>query len=130
MQPVAASSKVSSSTKVGALLLLGVVAACSFHQPTVGTGGKKPYFGNFYCDSNSTGQHAVFVAQARFQPGSQGRGLREKGGALYRVLEVRRAKPGKRVCFRWPWVADEGRVGMVVGADTTWREWFNPWQPD
>ena len=108
------------------IVLAAIHAGCSFRSPNPGTGGRRPYFGNFYCDSNPTNQRVRFVAQARFGPGVPGRGLRPQG-TLLRVLEVRSARPGQRVCFRWPWISDEGRVGMVVGSDTAWRHWFNPW---
>ena len=115
------------ATKAGVVILLAAIhAGCSFRQPTPATGGRRPYFGNFYCDTNPTDQRVTFVAQARFVAGSQGRGLRPEG-TLLRVLEVRQARPQQRVCFRWPWISDEGRVGMVIGRDTSWGEWFNPW---
>lgn len=80
----------------------------------------------FHCATNIADQKATVLAQARFTSETLGR--RGPLHSVIRALDVRQAKPNQRVCFRWPWISDEGRIGIVVGRDTSWGEWMNPWE--
>jgi hypothetical protein len=46
-----------------------------------------------------------------------------------RMLQVgeRYVQPGKRSCFRWPFIHELGRINVVQGQDTVWGNWFKPW---
>lgn len=35
--------------------------------------------------------------------------------------------PGQQTCARWGFIHHEGRMGYVVGTDTTWGPWLKPW---
>jgi hypothetical protein len=79
----------------------------------------------FHCATNPADRKAIVLAQARFA--STQLGWRGPSADVIRTLDVREAKPQKRVCFRWPWISEEGRIGIVVGRDTLWSAWMNPW---
>jgi hypothetical protein len=71
-----------------------------------------PHRGDFVCSKNQTAETRQVVAE-------DGRG---------RQLPVRVARPGEEKCHRWPFVDDEGRVGLATARDTVWGAWFRPWQ--
>jgi hypothetical protein len=81
----------------------------------------------FHCVSNSGATSMTVLAEARFPSERLGQ---RPGSTIYRAMDVRRLNPGGRSCFRWPWASREGRINTVMGADTTWGDWFDPWGVD
>jgi len=107
------------------VLIAGLLAAggCAFaNEPWIGSGNDLQQ--KFVCVANASDTTGIAVAQARFEQGQLGN---TRAGAVTRTIEKGRPRAGRRACFRWPWISEVGRAGLVVRADTTWGPWFNPW---
>lgn len=90
-----------------------LTAGCAVFNPPF---AKWPLRGDYFCAWNpdSTGSsRKTIVAQ-------------DGDRRTIRVGEP--VKPQQRTCFRWPFIGDRGRLGLVTeGRDTTWGQWFEPW---
>jgi len=100
---------------VGLLGLL-VLAAC-------GAGIGLPSNKAFFDVQNHTG--AAFRLILEDTPRST-----ERDGAPVKVIRVWDRGvlvPGKGQWFQWPFAAETGRIGAVVGVDTSYSPWVRPW---